>query len=293
MKLAHPLPTGRATDGYGKRGHVPGVGNLGDHLGQDWAAPSGTKIRAAAGGTVWANYFDKKGGWMVILKHSWGYTSYQHMRAKAKLKLGQWVPAGAHVGNVGSSGASNGPHLHFEVWLGGTPYRTGISVDPMTYFAPKPAPKPATQIKGTRVMKHYQRRDKTANGNMQKGRVLAPGKHLYLNEKNTNASSATNIVGGIGYYSITPHVYIKGTPGDKVTVKLIWQDTRAKNPGSTNSPHYQETIPVEFDGHSRRSVEFKRHVSKGYAVYVHLEAHGKNKGDIEVLLLASDAYLFG
>lgn len=145
MKLAHPLPSGRQTDRYGNRGYVPGVGNLGFHHGNDWVAPSGTPIRAAASGTVWSNYFDKLGGWMVILKHSWGYTSYQHMRAKAKLAIGQFVSTGQLVGNVGTSGASTGPHLHFEVWIGGTPYGTGKSVDPLKYIAtptPKPTPKP-------------------------------------------------------------------------------------------------------------------------------------------------------
>src|SRR5690606_20229731 len=118
---------------------VPGVGDLGFHHGQDWAAPAGTPIRAMHDGWVRLNYFDPLGGWMVVINDGKGMeSSYQHMRARAKVPLGSFVRAGAHIGNVGSSGASTGPHAHIELWLGGYAYRGGTSVDPMIYLAPKP-----------------------------------------------------------------------------------------------------------------------------------------------------------
>lgn len=137
-------------------------------------------------------------------------------------------------------------------------------------------------------VKHYQRQDKDARGG---GRILKPGKHLYLNTASGAASSASNIVGGIGLYSITGHVYAEGQPGDQFDIVLVWQDVKTK-PQPRQSAHYTETITLGRDGRARISREFKRGVSAGFAVYLRVVAHEANAGDVKLTLIDSDAFLF-
>lgn len=105
------------------------------HKGIDLAAPKGTKIVAAADGTVYAadwSPLDKKNGsygWQVVLKHSDGsYTTYAHC-SKLCCEKGDKVKAGDKIAEVGSTGKSTGPHCHFEV-------RTKLSSD--SRVNPKP-----------------------------------------------------------------------------------------------------------------------------------------------------------
>ena len=103
----------------------PVTGRRHDHAGVDFAAPAGTPIRAAAGGTV--AFAGVRGGYgnLVILDHGDGMqTWYAHQRDVAVME-GQRVPAGGILGTVGSTGRSTGPHLHLEV------RRDGEPVDPL------------------------------------------------------------------------------------------------------------------------------------------------------------------
>lgn len=290
MQLSNPFKPARSITGsYGKRQsfQLPdGRWTLPFHYGSDFSAPAGTPIYAVTPGTVvhsgW-DYSGYGGGWQVAISYGAYTVYYLHMSQQSHLRKGNKVKRGQHVGYVGSTGASTGPHLHLEVHKNGNP------VNPAPLLAAKkPAPsKPATG-KGTKVKKHYRRRDKTANGKGK--RSMKPGTGLYLNQKNTKVSNATNIVGGIGYYSITTHVYVQGTPGDVVTLKLVWQDTK-KNPRK-NSDHFIEKIEIGANGYAKRNVEFKRHVSRGFAVYARLETNKGNKAPVDVTLLDTDAYLF-
>lgn len=176
-----------------------------------------------------------------------------------------------------------------ERHIGGTYRFWSEDINGVRVVEPGSGGTPANSGKGTIVKKHYRRRDKTANAS--KHRNLPVGSGFYLNQVNTNVSNATNIVGGIGYYSITCHVYLTGTPGDKVDLVLIWQDTTKKP--RENSRHFVETIEIGADGTAKRNVEFKRHVSRGFAVYARLEAPKTNKSAVKVNLLDTDSYLFG
>lgn len=93
------------------------------HHGVDYAAPSGTPVRAVADGVVTAKSFDKAAGNMLKIKHPSNLTSgYLHLRGFAKgIKVGARVSQGQVIGYVGSTGRSTGPHLDFRLWKGSTP----------------------------------------------------------------------------------------------------------------------------------------------------------------------------
>jgi murein DD-endopeptidase MepM/ murein hydrolase activator NlpD len=133
---------------YGKCRHY--------HDGLDIGGPKGVPILAAASGTViyagWrkAGTDGAAGGIVVWISHGGGtlYTTYNHLSA-VSVKIGQHVTMGQRIGSMGETGAAQGTHLHFEVWVcypwtGGT-----ISCDrnPLLYVTPSrhlapPKPKP-------------------------------------------------------------------------------------------------------------------------------------------------------
>jgi hypothetical protein len=92
------------------------------HTGLDFAAPPGTPVRAAAAGTV--VFAGRAGpyGNMITIQHGNGVvTDYAHLRAFAPKVLGATVIPGQMIGEVGTTGNTTGPHLHFEVRVDGRP----------------------------------------------------------------------------------------------------------------------------------------------------------------------------
>jgi murein DD-endopeptidase MepM/ murein hydrolase activator NlpD len=122
--LATPAPM---TSPYGWRVH-PITGNRRFHAGQDLGAPSGTPIVAVADGrVVLANWHGGYGKAVVIEHNGRLQTLYGHM-AEIFVQEGQEIKQGTVIGQVGSTGASTGPHLHFETKL---PTVDGwVAVDP-------------------------------------------------------------------------------------------------------------------------------------------------------------------
>ncbi|TNC26219.1 peptidoglycan DD-metalloendopeptidase family protein [Mumia zhuanghuii] len=113
---------------YGMRVH-PITGELKLHDGTDFAAACGTPVRAVADGRVVAVTYDPAYGQRVVMDHGGGVeTSYNHL-ARASVRSGAAVRAGAVVGAVGSTGMSTGCHLHFMVRADGAP------VDPVRFLA--------------------------------------------------------------------------------------------------------------------------------------------------------------
>lgn len=102
----------------------PFTGERSYHGGIDMACPAGTPVYAALLGTVTtAGWSDIYGNYVIITHYS-GYKSlYGHM-SKINVKKGQFVSTGTKIGEVGSTGLSTGPHLHFTV------YKNGTSVNP-------------------------------------------------------------------------------------------------------------------------------------------------------------------
>ena len=97
------------------------------HKGVDWAAPSGTPVFAAFDGDVVSAGDAGQYGNLVRLRHPGGReTRYAHLdRFDQKARPGAKVKAGDVIGYVGTTGLSTGPHLHFELYVGGT------AVDPL------------------------------------------------------------------------------------------------------------------------------------------------------------------
>ncbi|MBS0576393.1 MAG: M23 family metallopeptidase [Proteobacteria bacterium] len=100
------------------------------HKGLDLAGTYGEPIHAAADGIVIRADYDNGGyGNVVDIDHGNGYiTRYGHC-SKLLVKVGDLVHAGDTIANVGSTGRSTGPHLHFEVWINGAP------VNPQPYLS--------------------------------------------------------------------------------------------------------------------------------------------------------------
>ncbi len=117
------------TSFFGTRLH-PILGVYKTHSGIDIGAGYGTAILAAADGVVTTAAYDAGGyGNYLIIDHGNGnLTLYAHM-SQISVGVGQTVTQGQTIGLVGSTGLSTGPHLHFEVYVGGT------RVDPLLYFS--------------------------------------------------------------------------------------------------------------------------------------------------------------
>ena len=93
------------------------------HTGVDYAAPSGTPVRAVADGVVTFRGWGGGGGNTLKIKHAGNLvTGYLHLRGFAKgITVGTRVQQGQLIGYVGSTGTSTGPHLDYRIWKNGTP----------------------------------------------------------------------------------------------------------------------------------------------------------------------------
>lgn len=125
-----PIPSdeARVSSGFGSRMH-PIYKIMRPHQGLDFTSPTGTAIHATGDGTVeFAGYNTSGFGIHVILNHGYGYqTLYGHMSV-VKVRTGQKVKRGDIIGEVGSTGLSTGPHLHYEV------HKDGVPVDPVNFL---------------------------------------------------------------------------------------------------------------------------------------------------------------
>jgi len=116
--LASPMEFSRVTSGFAMRLH-PILNSWKQHKGVDYGAPSGTPVRAVGDGVV--EFAGRQNGYGNVLeiRHSnQRSTLYAHL-SRIDVACGQHVEQGQRVGAVGSTGWATGPHLHFEVKLGG------------------------------------------------------------------------------------------------------------------------------------------------------------------------------
>jgi len=117
-----PIDGARLTSRFGRRRH-PVLGYTRAHVGVDFAAPPGTPIYAAGDGMIVTRVRTGGYGNYIKIRHTADYnTAYAHMQRFAiGLAAGSRVRQGQVIGYVGSSGLSNGPHLHYEVHYRGMP----------------------------------------------------------------------------------------------------------------------------------------------------------------------------
>lgn len=145
----HPVAVGGAGSGFGWR-IDPFTGRSALHTGIDYQAGIGTAILAAAGGVVVTQEFRPDYGNMIEIDHGKDLiTRYAHA-SKVMVKKGDLVKRGQKIGEVGTTGRSTGPHLHFEVLVRGVPQdpqkfmNAGRSLPAQQIaLAPTPVPLPA------------------------------------------------------------------------------------------------------------------------------------------------------
>ena len=122
-----PISGGRATSGFGPR-KAPTKGASTYHKGQDWAVPVGTPVYASCGGTVAKAGWGSGYGYVVYINHEDGrQTRYAHL-SKILVKSGQTVKQGEKIALTGNTGVTTGPHIHFEILIGGK------QVNPLKYL---------------------------------------------------------------------------------------------------------------------------------------------------------------
>lgn len=137
--LRSPLEFSRVTSSFSTGRFHPILHKMRAHKGVDLAAGTGTPVRAVADAVV------SRAGWAgghgnrVELKHEGGYsTGYSHL-SRIGVKAGAKVRQGEIIGNVGSTGLSSGPHLHYEFMV------NGVHRDPMKVIVPIVQPLPESE----------------------------------------------------------------------------------------------------------------------------------------------------
>lgn len=98
------------------------------HSGIDLAAPTGTKIRAADGGTIMLAGYNGQLGYCIEIDHGGNRTTVYGHCSKLYVSVGDKVYQGQHIADVGSTGRSTGAHLHFEVRV------LGVAKNPISYL---------------------------------------------------------------------------------------------------------------------------------------------------------------
>lgn len=122
-----PISGGRLSSGFGGR-KAPTRGASTNHKGVDWSTPIGTPVMASNTGTVVTAGWVSGYGYAVYINHADGrQTRYGHL-SKVLVKVGQTVTQGQKIALSGNTGRSTGPHLHFEIRIGGS------AVNPLNYL---------------------------------------------------------------------------------------------------------------------------------------------------------------
>ncbi|MEW6165453.1 MAG: peptidoglycan DD-metalloendopeptidase family protein [Pseudomonadota bacterium] len=140
--LRSPLEFSRISSGYSNARRHPVLGKVRAHRGIDYAAPTGTRVKATSDGIV--EFVGRQGGYgnVITLRHPANKTTvYGHLsKFAAGLKKGSRVSQGDVIGFVGATGLATGPHLHYEFRVAGT-HR-----NPLTVVLPSGKPLSPTEL---------------------------------------------------------------------------------------------------------------------------------------------------
>jgi murein DD-endopeptidase MepM/ murein hydrolase activator NlpD len=141
--LRTPVDFARISSHFNLQRKHPILNKIRAHKGTDYAAPTGTPIKAAGNGKI--EFAGVKGGYgrTVIIRHGQTYkTLYAHMNKYGKgIKTGAKVSQGQIIGYVGKSGLATGPHLHYEF------YQNGVVRNPVRVELPKAKSIAASSLK--------------------------------------------------------------------------------------------------------------------------------------------------
>jgi len=134
--LLSPLAFSRVTSGFTHARYHPILKEWRAHKGIDYAAPTGTPVRATANGIIAFSGSQKGYGNLVVLKHNGKFESaYGHLsRFASGMGKGKRVNQGDVIGYVGSTGMATGPHLHYELRV------DGVQRDPAKVVLPSAPP---------------------------------------------------------------------------------------------------------------------------------------------------------
>ena len=121
--LKAPLNYSRISSRFSNARRHPITRIVRPHHGVDYAAPTGTPVRAVADGTITRRYWEPGGGNTVWIRHARGYeTGYLHLsKFGSGIAVGTRVSQGQTIGYVGSTGQSTGPHLDYRIRVNGKP----------------------------------------------------------------------------------------------------------------------------------------------------------------------------
>ena len=140
--LRTPVDFARVSSGFNLRRKHPVLNKIRAHRGVDYAASTGTPIKASGDGKI--IHRGTKGGYgrTIIIKHGTQYsTLYAHMYKYARnTQTGKRVKQGQIIGYVGSSGLATGPHLHYEFRI------NGVHRNPLTVKLPDAKPLPKEEL---------------------------------------------------------------------------------------------------------------------------------------------------
>ncbi|MDH3311060.1 MAG: peptidoglycan DD-metalloendopeptidase family protein [Gammaproteobacteria bacterium] len=127
--LRTPVEFSRITSRFTRGRYHPILKTWRAHKGVDYAAPTGTPVRATASGRILAIGWNGGYGKRIVIRHNATYsTIYAHLsRFRSDLRVGSFVEQGQTIGYVGATGLANGPHLHYEFQV------NGAHRNPLTY----------------------------------------------------------------------------------------------------------------------------------------------------------------
>jgi murein DD-endopeptidase MepM/ murein hydrolase activator NlpD len=169
--LKAPLAYSRISSTYSNRRYHPVLNIYRPHRAIDYAAPTGTPVRAVASGVVTQRSYDRQNGNKVRLRHANRYeTTYIHLsRFGRGIKVGRKVDQGRVIGYVGATGLATGPHLDFRV------FKNGRAINPlkMEKIPSAPLPKKVLPEFNLKVKEYFAALDNHLPGERARKQVAA------------------------------------------------------------------------------------------------------------------------
>lgn len=177
------------------------------HYGQDWGWTWTTTdpIFAAAGGVVVSYEYVGAYGRRLVVRHDDGSEAWYCHTTRAHVSVGQRVEAGQHIADIGVTGNTVGPHLHFEIRV------NGVAVDPAPLFhLTGPAGLPTEEIE---PMPEYLTHTDARPRELPKGQWVT----IYLNDEN----HASFVVGETRLIDARLDLQLEGAAGVEVKARLV------------------------------------------------------------------------